>query len=233
MKTSVCMAVYNGAPFLEDTLNSILSQIELTDEIIIIDDASTDHSNKIIQSIPDQRIKLFTSKKNNGVNHSFFEAISKATGDLIFISDQDDKWNNNKVKKSKKVFIEKKIDVLVHNANIIMNGKKINKSLFEINNSGRGFFKNLWSDKYVGCCMVISKDGLKKLLPKKKIEEVYYDHFLGLSAELKKLNILFYEEKLIDYNRHSETHTDIFQRRNLYRIFKDRIKLVWMLIINY
>jgi len=232
MKVSVCIAVYNGEKFLKETLNSILQQLNNDDEIIIIDDASTDHSLKIIQSFNDQRIRISNNTKNKGVNISFYNALKKAEGDLIFIADQDDTWRNNKVSIIKKEFQKERRDIIIHDAFIIEDGIQKKESLFQVNKSGTGFFKNLWSDKYVGCCMVISKEGLKKILPSKINPKVYYDHFLGLMAEIKKLNVLFLGIQLIHYNRHQNNQTDIRKRRKIGMIIMDRARLIKMLLTN-
>lgn len=232
MKKSICMATYNGALFLPQTIPSILPQLDATDEMIIVDDASTDATIAILESFNDSRIKIISNKNNQGVSPSFFKAISNATGAFIFIADQDDIWLEHKVSSVMDIFQTKKISLLVHDGFIFQNGKKANASIFAINKSGKGFLKNLWSDTYVGCCMVMTAEAKKKLMPKKQISGVYYDHYLGLMAEWKKLNVLFLSVPLIKYNRHQETHTNMFKRRNLWRIFKDRIRLLWMLFGN-
>ena len=56
---SVCMATYNGACFINQQLDSILTQLSTDDEIIISDDNSTDNTVELIQSYNDKRIKLF------------------------------------------------------------------------------------------------------------------------------------------------------------------------------
>lgn len=232
MKKSVCIATYNGALFLPKTIPSILSQLDISDEIIIVDDASSDLTVSILESFNDSRIKIIPNSINQGISPSFFKAISNATGELIFIADQDDIWLKHKISTTAEMFHESSIELMIHDGFIIQNGKKTNTSIFEINKSGKGFIKNMWSDTYVGCCMVMTAEAKKKIMPTKQVRGIYYDHYLGLMAEWKKLNILFYKECLIEYNRHSETHTNIFKRRNLWTIFKDRIRLLKMLFIN-
>jgi len=99
MKISVCMATYNGERYLKEQLDSILKQLSFTDEIIISDDGSQDRTIEIIESFGDSRIKLFHSTQQNLI-YNFENALSKASGDIIFLSDQDDIWYENKVEKS-------------------------------------------------------------------------------------------------------------------------------------
>lgn len=63
---SVCMAIHNGEAFLSKQLQSILSQLEVHDEVIVVDDASTDRSRQIVENLGDARIKLLTNPTNRG-----------------------------------------------------------------------------------------------------------------------------------------------------------------------
>lgn len=103
---SVCMATYNGAKYLREQIDSILNQdlsaypnAEL--ELIVSDDGSTDSTLDILASYNDYRIKIYhhTNKKTYRYNKAAFactanfaNALEKATGNYIFLSDQDDIW---------------------------------------------------------------------------------------------------------------------------------------------
>lgn len=105
MLLSVCIATYNGEQFIREQIDSILEQqfVENKDvelEIIISDDGSTDNTLKIVEAYKDRRIRVFHHEKKLKKYHrstqactrNFGYAISKATGDYIFLSDQDDVW---------------------------------------------------------------------------------------------------------------------------------------------
>ena len=94
---SVCMATYNGEKFVYEQICSILSQLSEEDELIISDDNSTDSTCSIIKSFADKRIVLYENVVNEGVVKNFEYALSKAKGDYIFLSDQDDVWLSDKV----------------------------------------------------------------------------------------------------------------------------------------
>lgn len=95
---SVCLATYNGERFIKEQIESILCQIDAEDELIISDDHSMDNTISIIHTIQDSRIVLLENKSRNGVIGNFENAISKAKGEYIFLSDQDDVWLPLKVK---------------------------------------------------------------------------------------------------------------------------------------
>ena len=98
-RISVCMACYNGEKYIEEQILSILPQLNESDELIIIDDHSSDNTGKIVQELKDNRIKYVFNEKNLGVNRSFEKAIKKAKNDYIFMADQDDLWTEGRVER--------------------------------------------------------------------------------------------------------------------------------------
>jgi glycosyltransferase involved in cell wall biosynthesis len=89
-RVSVCVATYQGERFVAAQLQSILTQLSDGDEVIIVDDHSMDTTCERIVALGDSRIRLIRHDANRGVAESFEEAISQASGDVIFLSDQDD-----------------------------------------------------------------------------------------------------------------------------------------------
>lgn len=98
-KVSVVMATYNGAAFLNEQLDSILNQTYPIYEIVISDDCSTDNTWDIILDYMSRfsNIKAYRNNKINGPHSNFIKAFSRAKGDFIAPSDQDDIWNLNKI----------------------------------------------------------------------------------------------------------------------------------------
>ncbi|MFB7250234.1 glycosyltransferase [Microbacterium sp. NPDC056234] len=89
---SVCMATYNGERYLREQLDSILAELEPTDEVVIIDDASSDGTVALLETYDDPRVRVFARDVNHGYVRSFEEALTRATGDVLMLSDQDDVW---------------------------------------------------------------------------------------------------------------------------------------------
>ncbi len=109
-KISVCMATYNGAAYIKKQMDSILSQ-ELEEgyemEVVVSDDNSTDNTIEVLESYHDDRIKIFHHAPHPRYKHynalmsagkNFENAIMHASGDVIFLSDQDDVWYPHKVR---------------------------------------------------------------------------------------------------------------------------------------
>lgn len=94
---SVCMAAFNGQEFIKEQLSSILLQIGPQDEVVIVDDHSTDGTVAEIMAVKDPRIRLLISEKNSGYTRAFERALRSARGAVIFLSDQDDIWPEGRV----------------------------------------------------------------------------------------------------------------------------------------
>jgi glycosyltransferase involved in cell wall biosynthesis len=106
-KISVALCTYNGELYLREQLESIFKQTRFPDEIIVCDDCSTDSTFKILNDfckISPVPFKIYVNKKNLGVSKNFERAISLCTGDIIFLSDQDDVWLPEKIEKVIKAF---------------------------------------------------------------------------------------------------------------------------------
>lgn len=87
---TVLMPVYNGEKYLKDTIESVLSQTFLDYEFLIIDDCSTDHSERIIEEYNDTKIRFFRNEKNLGQTKTLNKGIKLARGNFIARCDQDD-----------------------------------------------------------------------------------------------------------------------------------------------
>src|SRR5437867_11201695 len=163
-KISVVMATYNGEKFIEEQLISITSQLCDDSEIIISDNGSTDRTIDIIKSLNDDRILLITNNITKGLVFNFENALKKATGDIIFLSDQDDIWLPGKVEICKQYL--NKYHLVVTDAKVIDEDLSVlSESLFQVYNSGPGTFRNLIRNSFIGCCMAFRHEILQLVLP--------------------------------------------------------------------
>lgn len=106
MKFSILTTSYNYEKYIEETIQSVLSQTYADFEYIIIDDCSNDNSVEIIKKYmeKDNRIKLYTHDKNQGLISTFAEGIKKCSGNYIIFVESDDKIEPN--------YIEEKIKAI-------------------------------------------------------------------------------------------------------------------------
>lgn len=187
---SVCMACYNGAKYIEKQLNSILIQLDKNDEVIVIDDCSSDDTPKIIQSIADSRIRFFENKKRCGVNKNFERAISLAEKGYIFMADQDDIWTPGRKNKMLEPMLNGKT-LLISGNTVAINaeGKDIDYNLGKLSSaSSRKYKKNivdimLGRAYYYGCAMAFNKKLNKIILPFPEYIESH-DLWIAMAANM-------------------------------------------------
>ena len=223
------MASYNASKHIKNQIKSILSQLAKDDQLVIVDDHSSDNTVTIIERFKDSRIKLVKNKYNIGVVATFDIALRAAKGDIISLCDQDDEWLDNKASFIRNFFISNNVDLIVHDAKISKDGRIVKTSLFGQIGSSSGLFKNIYSNSYTGCCMAFRRRILRKVLPIPIKKGIFHDAWIGILAKFYRFRILFIATPLIIYNRHS-ANVSTMKRRSIYKIIPDRINLIVSLI---
>lgn len=130
---SVIITTYNSEKFIEETLNSVLSQTYKNTEIIIVDDGSTDKTEEIAGKFlaKDSRIRFLS------INHSGNPAavrnigIAEAKGEYAAFLDGDDRWEKNKLKEQVNALLKNPDAVLVYSASVTI-GVNISSPYFEV-----------------------------------------------------------------------------------------------------
>ena len=127
MKISIAMTTYNGEAYIEKQIISILNQTRKVDEIIICDDCSTDDTVTILEHVL-QREKcsychLVINDTNLGYKKNFRKSIEMTSGDLIFLCDQDDIWESEKIELVEKLFSKNKKIYALNSAFTLIDGQ--------------------------------------------------------------------------------------------------------------
>lgn len=210
MTISVALAYYNGGTYIEEQLDSILCQLGGEDEVVLSVDGAADGSMPLLKerAAGDKRIRL-NKGPGRGVVRNFENAIRHCNGDIIYLSDQDDIWKKDKVKKIQEIFRDKEVTAVLHNAEIVdEKGQPTGeKTLFELRGSRPGRFKNLIKNSYVGCCMAFRRELTPLICPIP--EEMYmHDFWIGAAAESAG-KVCCLDDVLISYRRHSANVTEM------------------------
>jgi len=229
-KISVAMATYNGEKYIEQQIKSILDQTMQIDELVISDDGSIDKTISLIESIKDKRIKIIKGPQN-GVKKNFQNAIENTTGDIIFLADQDDVWEKDKVEEILKVFEkDENITLVVHNAKIV--DENLNQispyTTFKWRNSKNGIVKNIIKNSYVGCCMAFKRKIIKYILPIPNNIEMH-DQWIGIINEKKLGKSIFITDTLIKYRRHGKNESSM-RHHSLSKMIKNRIVFIYEIL---
>jgi glycosyltransferase involved in cell wall biosynthesis len=98
-KVSVIIPTYNRAEFLRSAVISVLNQTFQNFEIIVVDDASKDHTQEVVNSLSDKRIRYIRHEKNKRVSAARNTGIVHSKSDYVAFLDDDDEWLPAKLQK--------------------------------------------------------------------------------------------------------------------------------------
>ena len=225
MKLSVALCSFNGEKYIEKQLNSILNQTNQIDEIIVCDDGSNDGTISILKHYQDKYPNIITCYKNESnlkSNKNFEKAISLCTGDYIFLSDQDDIWEQNKVESIMNVFEDSpKLEGVFSNAKLInAKGEKYAEdSLWDNILFVEGILeKPVDLYKYIteirnivtGGTLCIKSSTRNFLLPFPNQKDIFHDEWIALNLSFRK-TLSYTTEKLICYRVHSSQQIGVMK----------------------
>lgn len=230
---SVVMATYNGARFLEEQLQSILSQTLKPAEIIVCDDQSTDGTRAILENYREKGLlKYFINPERLGVVDNFKRAVSlTAPGNYISLSDQDDIWLPQKLELSVKMLYEIEENnqpCLVYSDLTLVDtvGKIINSSFRnELGQDGYTHeLKTLLFGNFVNGCTVVMNDVVKdyfECVPSNY--RLNHDYWIALSAfTFGKAKCI--KTPLLRYRKHSDNTTEVStftKQKRLIRLWQE------------
>jgi glycosyltransferase involved in cell wall biosynthesis len=229
---SVCMAAYQGESYIGLQLRSILPQLSDEDEIIVVDDASTDATCEEVAALRDSRVVLIRNPENQGVLRTFETALSRSSGRIVFLSDQDDLWLPQKVETVLEAFANDPALMLVTSDAMLIDegGATIGASFY----AKRGKFQSgLWSNlligKFHGCTMAFRSVLLETALPFPPGRLVHHDTWIGCVNALIRGKTQYIPEPLVAYRRHASNVTGRVKLGN-YTRFKMRSQMLFGLL---
>jgi glycosyltransferase involved in cell wall biosynthesis len=207
---TVVMASYNGSKYLSQQLDSILQQTLPPNEVVVVDDASTDESSEILRqyTLHYPQLKYYSNPVNIGVVKTFERALTLAKGEFIAFADQDDVWLPHKLEvllanigdawmvHSDAVLVDKDLNIISDNYNKQYKSYKFNRKL-----------DYLMHNNVTGCTMLINRKLLNVSLPFPDAG-VMHDNYLALMA-FHFNQIVYVNQPLILYRQHDENVTNI------------------------
>ena len=192
MRISIALCTYNGRRHVEELLQSIAIQSVQPDEMFISDDASSDGTVALLeyfaksQSFP---VHINKSGLTRGVNKNYEYTLGKCTGDLIFIADQDDVWDVNKIQILSDIAIQADHCAVFSNAEMIDDqGVALKSNIWDYfqfehdkdSNNEYLIQRTLLSNIVTGSTLALKKEVLKWILPFPSSDLFLYDEWLAL-----------------------------------------------------
>ena len=213
---SVALCSYNGEKYIHQQIDSILSQTHKPSEIVVCDDGSTDRTPEILTEYQKQYPEIFRIHFNE-INlrsvKNFEKAISLCSKEIIFLSDQDDIWAENKAEKIVS-FLDNhpEIDVVATNGFCIDENGAVHEkySLWDAPVFLREKGKNIDYFEIILHCNIATgasmafRAALKpEIMPFPVLKDYHHDEWIALNTA-RKGRFEFLNDKLFYYRTHQE-----------------------------
>ena len=223
---SVCIATYNGEKLIGEQLASILPQLGEEDEVIISDDHSSDGTLDVVRSMNSPIVRIVEGPCTGSLISNFENALKEAKGDYIFLSDQDDKWEPNKVEVMMHAL--QKSDCVVSDCYVTDGDWKVtSESFYALNRTKTGKFYNLLlKNGYLGCCMAMRRNVVERSLPFPK-DIPMHDIWIGNIAAFH-FRVAFVPERLIYFRRH-DSNASVTARKSTFSLM-EKLRFRWVVL---
>ena len=224
-RIAVVMATYNGERFLAQQLQSIAQQTVLPDELLVFDDGSDDNTPDIIERFAEAApfdVRFEINHENLGSSANFARLLGATSGDVVFLSDQDDVWLPAKIERMIAEFGSYDEPLLTMCDAEIVDASGTRTGLTK---RGQTHRLGLTDQHFItGCCMALSR-GLLRIVNPVRADVMAHDKWISEIAgrlELKRVMA----DVLHLYRRHDVNASDWLaskQRRvsRLDRLFRD------------
>lgn len=217
---SVVMATYNGEQYLTPQLESLVDQDRRPDEVVIVDDGSTDGTVALLREFAERApfpVNLIDREEHRGTSVTFAEGLRAAKYDLLMICDQDDVWLRHKISTMIR-YMAAAPDALLgfSDARLIdVDGKVIGDSRWKIAGFTTPQWRAMTADPFgqmqtrqivSGCTTAIRSTLVPALLPfpaglHRALPDMIYDRWASLMATAAGAVVVI-PEQLIDYRIH-------------------------------
>ena len=213
---AVLMATYNGAPYLQEQLDSIISQSLQPSIIIVSDDGSTDATQSILETYANNgKITFIKNASTHGVVGNFLNCLNQLPKGYYFaLADQDDIWHQNKLEKCfeaiQKIEIENLPCMVYTDLRLIDERKNIINNSFR-NELGHNKYKHcletlLFGNFVLGCTTLSNYKMKEYLLKVPVINNFNHDAWMALVSFSvgKSFSI---DDPLVNYRQHANNVT--------------------------
>ncbi|WP_210648775.1 glycosyltransferase [Nocardioides sp. SYSU D00065] len=230
---SVAMATYNGSAYVEEQVRSILVQLDAGDELVVVDDASTDETVAVVRAIGDARVRLLESPVNRGYVRTFETALRECRHDLLFLADQDDVWPEGRT--DAMVAALATADVVAGNLVLLGSGRRLSPPL----GGGEWVLHDADSTRHVrnvagilagmrpyyGCAMALRREALDTVLPFPSLLIESHDLWLALCGNLRG-SIRHLEDVVVLRRQHDANQTTPDRPRGVVPALRSRLMLL-------
>lgn len=229
---SVAMATYNGAAYVGEQVGSILTQLGVDDEVVVVDDASTDDTVSVLRSLDDDRVRVVESALNRGYVATFEAALRACRHDLLLLADQDDVWPEGRLQQM--VTALDGADVVAGNLVLLGSGRPLSSpfgaegwalrsvdSTHHVRNVA-GVLAGM--RPYYGCAMGLRRRALATVLPFPPWLVESHDLWLALCGNLR--GSITHLEDVVVLRRVHDSNTSPDRPRGVVPALRSRLMLL-------
>ena len=221
---SVIMSTYNRESMLKESIDSVLTQTFEDIEFIIINDASTDSTQSIIENYNDSRIRLYSNNQNCGCTFNYHNANNLANGKYVAHIDDDDLFLKDKLQKQVD-FLERNSDIDMVGTYIETFGEGVRPSwVFYSKPEEISFLMNIYNPICHSSVMYrksfIDRHGINYDILKKCAQDYdFYKQFILNGAKIANI-----DEILVKYRMHANRLTDVKETQNIQILNAEKVK---------
>ncbi len=226
---TVCMAVYNGMPYLEQQLASLAAQDDPAFRVLIQDDGSTDASAACIRAFCDRDPRFFHGAHQGehlGPAGNFLDMLTQVSG-LIALCDQDDVWQKNRLSRTREEMARAEqthpgLPCLVHSDLSVIDseGRLLFPSMFQHQGwdfSATGLPAFLVQNNVTGCTMLLNEP-LRALAVKAIGSDLFMHDWLIAQTAAAFGTVFPIAESLVSYRQHAHNQIGASQKGTLSRV---------------
>ena len=223
---SIALATCEGDRYLAQQLESFARQTRIPDELVVCDDASTDRTSQILQEFKacaPFAVRIIRNEQRRGYVANFGQALELTTGDLVFLSDQDDVWLPQKIEvmlAERGAFPEKLLfmnDADITHADLTRTGLTKLGQLEAGGSPPQAFV--------MGCCCAVSRELLTLCLPVPADARGHDNWLVDFSNRIGATRVV--REALQLYRRHGDNESSVLANRTTAIGIRDRLR--WQL----
>ena len=205
---SVIVPAYNAAPYVGETVESVLGQSCEDLELIVVDHGSEDETRAVVEALADERTRTFSIPQSGRPAVARNYGIGRASGKFVAFLDADDTWHPEKLKRCREVIDQQGAEFLFTNLRYMDRESRLGPvggpSRFGRNDllpKGDPLFL-VWN--MAACSSVVVSRALLERFPFDERRELatFEDHFLWLRLH-REVPLHYLPEHLLNYRVHS------------------------------
>lgn len=210
MRVSIALATYNGSPWIQQQLDSYLNQSRLPDELVVFDDGSDDETVEILRRFRIQApfdVHVNVPTRRVGYARNFERAIRDCSGDVIFLSDQDDVWYPQKIASVLNSFSSSGKALVIHDQDVVeWNLDPDETSMLE---RVRNYYRGSDGNHVKGCATAVRAEFAQDVFPIPDESRQSHDDWLhAVATALGQRHVL--GARLMAYRIHGNNASGFF-----------------------